>query len=161
MTTLAAPTARRNGIPRHADRDFPPRGPETPQDVPGSTHAAPGGVRDAEEARPKGEGPEAPETSNPTAPETNDTAGHTCRLVLTIAGTDYAIRPMPNDQFGARGRAWRLRKIDASGIGATYVVWGTVDGPLCSCPDAHHRHNGRQTCGCKHIKALRALNLID
>jgi hypothetical protein len=54
-------------------------------------------------------------------------------------------------------RAWRLRKAD----GTTYTVADTTDGASCECADQVFRHEGEYTPGCKHIRALRALGLLD
>ena len=77
----------------------------------------------------------------------------TCRLTLSIRGTDYALRPVPSED----GRAWRLRKPD----GTTYDVAETRWGPVCDCPDATWRREGLDPAGCKHVRALRALGLIN
>src|SRR5829696_3643829 len=77
----------------------------------------------------------------------------TCRLSVTIRGTTYGAHPIPSED----GRAWRLRKAD----GTTYDVAETPHGPTCDCGDQTYRHEGIDGTGCKHIRALRALGLLD
>jgi hypothetical protein len=56
------------------------------------------------------------------------TRPETCHLTLTIAGVDYALRPVPG--------GWRLRKAGAAEV---YFVVEAVDGAECSCCDFIYR----------------------
>lgn len=84
------------------------------------------------------------------------TAPDTCRLTITIRGEHYTARPLPAST-GDVARVWRLRKAD----GTTYDVADTADGATCECGDFVFRHDGLDQTGCKHVRALRALGLID
>jgi hypothetical protein len=42
-----------------------------------------------------------------------------------------------------------------------YTVADTGDGATCDCPDFLFRHDGHDQTGCKHVRALRALGLLD
>jgi hypothetical protein len=79
-----------------------------------------------------------------------------CRLTVTIRGTSYTARPV-NPQASDVARAWRLRRAD----GAVYTVADTEHGPSCDCGDFVWRHDGKDATGCKHVKSLRALGLLD
>lgn len=79
-----------------------------------------------------------------------------CRLTVTIRGESYSARPI-HSVLPEVIRAWRLRKAD----GTTYDVADTIDGATCDCADQVFRHEGNDATGCKHIRALRALGLID
>jgi hypothetical protein len=80
----------------------------------------------------------------------------TCKLTVTIRGERYTARPLTPGTSGVI-RAWRLRKAD----GTCYTVADTLDGASCECGDFHWRHEGQDHLGCKHVRALRALGLID
>jgi hypothetical protein len=80
----------------------------------------------------------------------------TCRLTVTIRGVAYTARSIRPETSNV-ARAWRLRKAD----GTTYTVADTSDGATCDCGDFIFRHDGRDQAGCKHVRALRALGLID
>lgn len=80
----------------------------------------------------------------------------TCRLFLRISGVVYAlcrIDPTPSAVL----EGWRLRKPD----GTTYDVGRTAHGCTCDCPDFEFRRAGWEPEGCKHIKALKAVGLIE
>jgi hypothetical protein len=79
-----------------------------------------------------------------------------CRLAVTIRGDAYSARPIRPESADVI-HAWRLRKAD----GTTYTVADTIDGQTCECGDYSFRHAGRDLLGCKHIRAIRALGLID
>lgn len=83
-------------------------------------------------------------------------AAHVARLTLSIDGVDYRLRSVPIDPSIGR-KAWRLRKAD----GTTYHVAVTEHGPECECPDFVFRRDGIDPEGCKHVKALRAVGLLD
>ncbi len=80
----------------------------------------------------------------------------TCRLILTINGTSYHVRPIPADGFAAL-KAYRLKK----GDGTAYDVARTAHGLQCGCPDFVFHRDGIDPAGCKHIKALVACGLFD
>jgi hypothetical protein len=56
-------------------------------------------------------------------------------------------------------KAWRLRKMD----GTAYVVADKIHGATCDCGDYHYCHEGKDKdqTGCKHVRAIRDLGLID
>lgn len=78
------------------------------------------------------------------------------RLMILISGATYTLRRIPCDPSIA-ARAWRLRKPD----GAAYYVALTEYGPTCDCPDWTFHREGRDAEGCKHIRALKAVGLIE
>jgi hypothetical protein len=80
----------------------------------------------------------------------------TCRLTVRIRGGVYTAHPIRPETSGVI-RAWTLRKAD----GESYTVADTIDGAICDCADFTFRHDGRDQTGCKHIRALRALGLLD
>jgi hypothetical protein len=80
----------------------------------------------------------------------------TCRLSVTIRGVVYTARPIRPEASDVI-RAWRLRKPD----GAAYTVADTSDGATCDRADQTFRHDGHDQVGCKHVRVLRALGLID
>jgi hypothetical protein len=78
------------------------------------------------------------------------------RLTLTINGVAYNVRPIP--MTGAiASRLYLLRKPD----GTTYSVAQTLDGLFCDCADYTFRRDGIDPDGCKHIKAMVAVRLLD
>ena len=83
-------------------------------------------------------------------------APSTCRLIIEIGDTAYRVRPIPAPAFGHR-RAYRLRK----GDGTAYDVADTLHGATCDCGDQVFRREGLDALGCKHIRALREVGLID
>jgi hypothetical protein len=79
----------------------------------------------------------------------------TCRLTLSINGTDYAVIPLrPHPEVA--GKAVRLRKPD----GTAYDVAVTEHGAECSCPDWIYNRDGKDPKGCKHVAACRACRLL-
>jgi hypothetical protein len=78
------------------------------------------------------------------------------RLMLVINGTSYTIRTIPCDASAAL-KAYRLRKVD----GTTYNVATTVFGAVCDCADFTFHRDGIDPDGCKHIKAMIAVGLIE
>jgi hypothetical protein len=76
--------------------------------------------------------------------------------MLVINGTSYTIRRIPCDPGAALG-AFRLRKVD----GTTYVVAATDSGLVCDCPDFTFHRDGIDPDGCKHIKAMVAVGLLQ
>jgi len=94
-------------------------------------------------------------TNTRTRKPTRPTQG-TCRLSLTINGVAYAVRPVPCDPTAAQ-RCWSLRKSDGTIYHASLQSWGAE----CDCPDFVFRRDGLDPAGCKHLKALRALGIVD
>jgi hypothetical protein len=90
------------------------------------------------------------------ATRTKPKPADTCRLTVHIRGVAYSVRPV-NPESDDVIRAWRLRRAD----GTSYVVAETADGATCECGDQVWRHEGLDRVGCKHVRALRALGLID
>jgi len=78
------------------------------------------------------------------------------RLTLHLNGTLYEVRPV-DAQASDVIKAWQLRKAD----GTTYVVADTTYGATCECASFVFRHDGRDSVGCKHVRACRQLGLID
>jgi hypothetical protein len=91
-------------------------------------------------------------TRTPAKPRPADV----CRLTVTIRGESYTVRPIRPGTSDVV-RAWRLRKAD----GTTYDVAETIHGASCECGDQTFRHEGQDQLGCKHIRSLRALGLIE
>src|SRR5262249_54994143 len=79
----------------------------------------------------------------------------TARLTLPINGTAYAVRSLAADPSAAH-QVVRLRKAD----GTTYHVARTARGAECDCPDFIWNRDGRDSSGCKHIKALVSVGLL-
>ncbi len=78
------------------------------------------------------------------------------RLSLFINGTAYNVRPIACDPAAAL-QAFRLRKAD----GTVYHVALTEHGAQCSCPDWIFNRDGLDREGCKHIKALVAVSMLQ
>jgi hypothetical protein len=57
--------------------------------------------------------------------------------------------------------ATRLFRLHKTGTSTRYVVAETPDGPVCDCPDFTYHRDGVDADGCKHIKALVAVGLIQ
>jgi hypothetical protein len=89
-------------------------------------------------------------------PEPKPKPADVCRLTVHIRGVCYSARPV-EPECDDVARAWRLRLAD----GTAYTVAETVHGATCECGDFVWRHDGKDAAGCKHIRALRALGLID
>ncbi len=81
--------------------------------------------------------------------------GGVCRLTLTINGDNYRVRPLPADFGGIR--AFRLTRRD----GESHDVARHAYGAECTCGDYVWRRDGLDAKGCKHIRAARAVGLID
>ena len=96
-------------------------------------------------------------TTTTTPRRTADTPHGTCRLVLTINGQPYAVRPIPvQDPDIVRG--FRLRRLDS---GKVYdVVLHREGHRSCDCGDFEFRRAGRDPAGCKHARALAVLGLL-
>lgn len=96
-----------------------------------------------------------PVQPKPRKPRTVKPAHGVARLVLSINGTSYAVKPVACDAYAAF-RAFRLRKSD----GTCYDVAETVHGHTCDCPDWEFNREGRDPAGCKHIKSMVAVGLL-
>ncbi len=82
-------------------------------------------------------------------------ASGTTTLTIGINGTDYQVlrlRPHPE----VASTAFRLRKPD----GTVYDVALTPHGHECSCADFTFHRDGKDSGGCKHLKALRAWGML-
>ena len=90
------------------------------------------------------------------ARRTRKPAHGVCRLVLTINGTSYNVRPILAGSSNAR-KAFRLRETD----GTLYHVADTVHGLQCDCPDFLFHRDGLDVEGCKHVKAMVACGLFE
>ena len=77
----------------------------------------------------------------------------TCRLTLTIGGTDYALRPIPGQPRGMH--VYCLRPLNGERAGKIYSVAIVNREAGCTCPDAEV--NGAV---CKHVMALRAIGFV-
>jgi hypothetical protein len=74
-------------------------------------------------------------------------------LTLDINGTGYTVVPIA----GPDGQSWRIKNRDSENV---YDVAVTYLGASCSCPDHQYRHKGKATLGCKHVRALREVDLL-
>lgn len=98
-------------------------------------------------------------TATDTAPKTRKppaTPRGTCRLTLTINGTGYGVKPLPCPPEAAR-QCFELRK----GDGTTYHVSRHDHGAECTCGDFVYHRDGIDEQGCKHIRSLVAVGLLD
>lgn len=78
------------------------------------------------------------------------------RLVLTIAGVDYRVRPVePPAGFK---RAFRLTRESQAGPVAHVVAVSAAGSTTCDC-QAHEYRKDRSDA-CKHAKAARAVGLL-
>lgn len=86
----------------------------------------------------------------------------TARLVLTIGGTPYVVRPVESDRLpvGAT-RGFTLSRTDRRLGRVRHLI---VTGPrwlACSCGDHRYRHqSGPPADACKHVLAARATGLV-
>lgn len=79
------------------------------------------------------------------------------RLVLSINGTPYSVRPIACDPAAAL-TAVRLRKSD----GTIYHIVLPLDGhPVCDCADYVFHRDGIDPSGCKHVRALTAVGMLS
>lgn len=78
------------------------------------------------------------------------------RLLLEIAGTRYGLRAVACD-LHIGDRAFRLLKEN----GTVYDVIQTPYGPECDCPDFIFRRDGLDPRGCKHVRALVSVGMIE
>jgi hypothetical protein len=92
-----------------------------------------------------------------TMPTTDKPQTHKCRLTLSIDGQDYRLSPTRGDLGSGVVLAWRLHKM---GTSTRHDTAETLDGPTCSCGDQTWRHEGKDSIGCKHVRALKALGLL-
>lgn len=86
-------------------------------------------------------------------------AAHVVTLALAIDHQCYGVSPIRGIADPDVVKAFRLEK--KSDRDAVYDVALTVRGLECDCPDFEARHRGLPTQGCKHIRALVELGLLD
>lgn len=86
-------------------------------------------------------------TATPTPTKTD-----TCGLTLRIRETNYRVIPLG---ITNGCRAFKLRRLDN---GTAYTCRESNAGLSCTCPDFTARRRGRS--GCKHLRALLALQMI-
>lgn len=77
-------------------------------------------------------------------------------LVVLINQTGYRLNPMKTEASAAQ-RSFELLKSD----GTAYHVSQFGYGCECTCPDFIYRRDGIDPMGCKHIKALRACQMLE
>jgi len=82
-----------------------------------------------------------------------------CRLTLTVNGVSFTVRPNRSEDDQVH-RAFRLRRLPLSS-GIVFDVAETVHGAVCDCPDFVFRRDGLDPRGCLHIRAMRAVGLLD
>jgi hypothetical protein len=82
-----------------------------------------------------------------------------CRLVLTINGVQFVVRPIRTEDDAIR-RAFRLRRLPLRSD-IIFDVAETRHGAVCDCPDFVFRRDGLDPRGCLHIRAMRAVGLLD
>jgi hypothetical protein len=80
-------------------------------------------------------------------------------LALAIDHVVYSVTPIRGIEDPEILKAFRLEK--KSDADAVYDVALTVHGLECSCPDFEARHRGLPTAGCKHVRALVELGLLE
>jgi hypothetical protein len=80
-----------------------------------------------------------------------------CRMVVTIRGTDYTVKPLVVEDDDIRA-AWTLRN---TANGQVYTLANGAYGVTCTCADFEFRHAGLNDVGCKHVKSFRALGLLS
>jgi hypothetical protein len=94
-------------------------------------------------------------TKTKTSKATTKAPGGTCGLTLRINGESYRVRPIPAE-FGVM-RAFRLTKRSGEFHDVSHQVYGHE----CTCGDFVFRRDGIDPAGCKHIRAARAVGLLD
>lgn len=82
----------------------------------------------------------------------------TVSLSIQINGVVYGVEPIRGIQDLEIVRAWRLEN---QANGKVYDVAERIDGVQCDCPDYEIRRRGLDAAGCKHVKSLIAVGLID
>ena len=98
----------------------------------------------------------------PRATKPAEPVRHLARLVLTIDGTPYAVRPVEPDRLpvGAT-RGFKLTRKDDKLGRVCHLI---VSGPRwvgCSCGDHKYRRQSGPIAGdCKHVAAAHAVGLI-
>lgn len=86
----------------------------------------------------------------------NKPAAGTCRLVLRICGTSYGLTRLDRGREAVL-EGWRLTKPD----GTAYDCCRTEHGLLCDCPDFAWRREDIEPEGCKHLRALVRVGLLE
>jgi hypothetical protein len=82
-----------------------------------------------------------------------------CRLTLTANRVLFSVRPVQSEDDQIK-RAFRLRRIPFRSA-VIFDVAETVQGATCDCPDFVFRRDGLDPRGCLHIRAMRAVGLLD
>lgn len=111
--------------------------------------------------------PGQPDASELEAPKTDLNASdppkirqgrpqHTIRLTLTISTTTHEVEPIPCAMSEAR-QCFQLRKPN----GEVHHVSTHDFGGVCTCGDFEFNRNHRDPLGCKHIRALVAMGVLD
>lgn len=77
-------------------------------------------------------------------------------MVISIDGTHYGVAPLAPAPDAVK--AFRFSKV--SGDEARHDIDETAAGASCTCGDFVWRHEGRNTIGCKHLRAARMMGLI-
>jgi hypothetical protein len=75
---------------------------------------------------------------------------------LTVNGVSYRVRPVACDHEAAE-KCFELRKSSGERY---HVSRHGSEGCRCSCPDFVFSRDGRDSGGCKHIRALVVLGLL-
>src|SRR4051812_33207480 len=81
----------------------------------------------------------------------------TVRFTLAIGDSTYAVRPLAVGPGSGLSKLIRLRKDD----GAVHHVSRHAHGCECDCPDFVYRREGRDPRGCRHIRALVSVGLVE
>ncbi|AGA26047.1 hypothetical protein Sinac_1669 [Singulisphaera acidiphila DSM 18658] len=81
---------------------------------------------------------------------------HTVRMTLTINTTTYEVEPVPCDP-GTALQCFALRKSNQ----VVYHVSRHDHGAECTCADFEFNRNHRDPLGCKHIRAMVAIGVLD
>ena len=82
-----------------------------------------------------------------------------CRLTLSINGINFSVRPIRSEDDQIH-RAFRLRRKPFHSD-VIFDVAETVHGATCDCPDFVFRRDGLDPRGCLHIRAMRAVGLLN
>jgi len=78
---------------------------------------------------------------------------------LTINGVHFYVHPIRSEHDQIH-RAFRLRRQPLQS-GIVFDLAETVQGAVCDCPDFVFRRDGLDPRGCLHIRAMRAVGLLE
>lgn len=88
-----------------------------------------------------------------------------CRMTIRIGDTDYDVRPVRGTDvrcFRFRRPATRAdRRVHGEAAYVDHHVAVNEHGPSCDCGDFAFRRDGIDPRGCKHIRVLRVLRVIE